>query len=336
MRYKLLRVLFFCFILLTFFYTYQFFQRPESIATFQSYTSPALKINKELINAYHSDDLDVKAEAEGQIIKTTLSTIYYEKWQEFIEYIELQLYEENLLPQASQQLVVALNLSKDLAVVVVFDAVADDYIYHSKIENIVPVNKIEFITNPSHSYKSMLIYQTLDEKFGSFFYEEFLQVYLYLSNGFRNIWHKTLYYEEIYKEIWVDPKADENLWNKVIEETIIDFIQDDPLTIKTFTTLEKYTTRSPQYPDKDSFTLLHTDDYKRSYYWSNQFNTFILGEVNKDVFLSDVALLEDMESSREALFGISNSNYKIITSKGEVLYLSKNKFQAMFQSFLEE
>ncbi|SNT09203.1 hypothetical protein SAMN05446037_10398 [Anaerovirgula multivorans] len=336
MKFKFLNILVFVFILLLFFYTYNFFQTPQSVATFQSYSSPSLKIDNALIKLLNSEDIDTKKEAEKEIIQTTLTAINYEKWQEFEEYIEMKLYVETVLPKDTEQLIVVLNLSKDLAVVTIFEAVANDYIFHSKIENLLPIDKIEFLSPSSHSYKMMLLYQTLDEKFGSYFFEEFLQAYLYLSNDFRNIWHKTLYYEEVYKEVWIDPQADDTLWNRVVEETMIDFIDEDPIKINTFTTLEKYITRSSEYPNTDKFALVHTNHYKRSYYWSSEFNLFILGEVTKDVFLSDTALLEDMESNREVLYGIVNSNYKVVTSKGEILYLPKNKFQAMFQSFLEE
>lgn len=336
MKYKFISILFFLLILLVFFYSYNFFETPQSVATFQAYSSPSLKIDRGLIELFNSEDMDAKKEAEEQIIETTLTAIQYEKWQEFRDYIELKIYNETVLPKDTEQLIVVLNLSKDLAVLTVFEAIGNDYVFHSKIENLLPISNVAFLSPASHPYKMMLLYQTLDEKFGSYFYEEFLQAYLYVSNDFRNIWHKTLHYEEVYKEVWIDPKADDTLWNRVVEETMIDFIEEDPIKVNTFTTLEKYTTRSSEYPNIDKFTLIHTNNYKRSYYWSGEFNSFVLGEVTKDVFLSNTALLEDMESGRESLYGIVNSNYKVVTSKGEVLYLPKNKFQAMFQSFLEE
>lgn len=336
MRSRILKILFFLVILLVFFFTYIFFHNPQSIVTFQAYTSPFLKIDTKIVDDFFQEDIEIKQKAEKEIISTALTVINYSKWLEFVDYIDLNLYIEPVLPKETDQLIVALNLSKDLGVIVVFEKIDNAYIFHSVIENLVPINKIEFLSPSSHPYKMMLVYQTLDERFGAHFFEELLQVYLYLSNDFRNIWSKTLYYEEIYKEIWLNPQADENLWNRVVEDTVIDFLQEDPIKINTFTTMEKYTANSQEYPDLDKFTLVHTDNYQRSYYWSQEFLTFILGEVTKDVFLQNVALLEDMEDHREVLYGINNRSYKVITYNGEVIYLPKNKFQAMFQSFLEE
>ncbi|AKL95842.1 hypothetical protein CACET_c23960 [Clostridium aceticum] len=336
MKSKLAKCIIFIFVTLLSFCSYNFFQSPKTVATFQSYSSPSHKIDKSLIELSKSDDASVRKEAEKNLIRTTLTVLGYEKWQEFIDYIDISIYTEEVLPSASEQLIVALDLSKDLAVIVVFDAVGNEYIFHSKIEGLVPVNKIEFLSNPSYDYKMMAIYQTLDERIGGSFFEEFLEIYLYDKDEFISTWKKPLYYEEIYKEVWIDPSAREDLWNKVIEETVIDFIQDHPLKINTFTTMEKHTTYSSAYPSTEKFALVHRDSYKNSYYWKDAFNTFILGEVSKEVFLSNVALLEDMENSRESLFNISNKNYKVVNSKGEVLYLPKSKFQSMFQSFLEK
>ncbi|AOY77597.1 hypothetical protein [Clostridium formicaceticum] len=336
MKNKLAGFIIFIFITLLSFCTYHFFQSPKAVATFQSYSSPSHKIDKTLVELSKSEDLATKKEAEKNIARITLTAIDYEKWQEFIDYIDVKVYTENVLPLPSQQLIVALNLSKDLAVVVVFEAVSDEYIFHNKIEGIVPVDKIEFLSNPSHPYKMMVVYQTLDESVGAFFLEKYLEVYLYDNNEFINAWKRSLYYEETYKETWIDPNAREDLWNRVVEETVIDFIQDDPLKINTFTTIEKYTTYSLEYPNIEKFTLIHSDSYQNAYYWKDAFHTFILGEIPKEVFLSDVALLEDMEASKEVLFGIRNENYKVVTSKGEVLYLPKSKFYLMFQSLLEK
>ncbi|SDK36895.1 hypothetical protein [Natronincola ferrireducens] len=333
---KLLSVFIFCFVALLSYYTYYFFQSPETIATFQAYTSSSHKIEKELIDLYHNEDTNIQKEAKDSIIEKALTVTGYEQWMEFIDYIDMNLYIDNILPQQSDQLILALNLSKDLAIIVIFDSIGSDYIYHNKIENILPISKIDFLSNSSQLNNMMLVYQTLDERFGSFFYEEFLQVYLFMEGKFENVWQKTLHYEEIYKEVWINPNAREDLWNRVLEETTIDFIVDDAIKINTITTLQKYTTHAKEYPDVHSFSLIHQDNYKRSYYWSDDFNTFVLGEVTKEIFLWDVALLRDMEKGRESLFGITNKNYKVITSKGEILYLSKNKFHPIFQSFLEE
>ncbi|MCC5910310.1 MAG: hypothetical protein JJT76_07730 [Clostridiaceae bacterium] len=336
MKEKLIGTFLFIFLALLSFHVYNFFDSPKSIATFQSYSSPSHKINKDLIDAYNSEDTSVKGEAKREIIEKALTAVGYEKWKEFKEYIELHLYEDQVLPQSSQQLIVALNLSKDSAFIAVFDKVGDEYIYYDKLPSLVPVNKIDFLSITPHPQKIMAVYQTLDERFGGFFYEDFLDLYLYTEEGFKKTWQKSLYYEEIYKEVWVDPDAKDSLWNRITEETLIDIIGDDPMRINTLTTLKKFSTNAHQYPELDSFSLIHTDNYKRSYYWSEDYDTFILGEVSKDVFLSNVALLDDMEISREALFGITNINYKLVTSNGEIIYLPKNKFQAMFQSLLEK
>jgi hypothetical protein len=329
-----MRIIWFIIIVLIFFSFYMFFKTPENITVFKQHTDSSFKISKQLIHMYESNDSAEKTKAKKNIIEITLNSLQYEKWKEYKDYIDIHLYIENVLPKETSQLIIALNLSKDLGVVAIFNDASDSYIFHNKIENIAPVDEIKFLSKAPHPHKMLVIHQTIDEKFGSFFYEKFLQIYYYFPQGFKNVWQKTLYYEEIYKEVWIDPSANPDLWNKIVEETVIDYILSEPLKINTLSSFKKYSIHSKEYPENKAFTLTHSDDYKRSYYWSSQYNTFILGEISKEVFLSNAALLEDMQTRVEALYGFTNKNYKIITPKGEIIYLPKSQFKAMFESLL--
>ncbi|WP_026476266.1 hypothetical protein [Alkaliphilus transvaalensis] len=328
----------FLIILLTIFSTYSFFESEAVIRTFITYTSPQYRLTSQLLENYYSEDGPLQQKAEKEIISITLKGLNLEKWNEYIDYIQLQVYEDQVLPNSKSQLIIALNLSKDLAVIGVYDFIGDHYVFHSKIDQLTPINKINLYQVSSLDHKALFINQTIDEKFGGFFYEDFIEVYYYLSGDFKKVWHKTIYFEEIYKETWIQPQGNDNLWNRVIEETMIEFIknENDPFKLATATSLKKYTSITPKTPAIGDFTLANSETHNDIYYWSERYQTFILGEISQDVFLSDAALLLDLSKGRESLYGIPNQNFKLLTSKGELIYLPKKEFSGMFQFIFEE
>lgn len=337
MKFKILSIISLIFIFfLILFYTYCFLQKSFIIEVFKSYTSTSSKIDKDLINQLYHNNTEISTAAEKEIIKITLTAIGYEKWQEYVEHIQLKIYTEEVLPTNNKNLIVALNLSKDLAVVAIFEDSSKEYVFYDKIENLLPINNLEFLTTTPPSNKMLLIYQTLDEKLGAYLHKEILQIYQYSPENFKIAWEKTLSYEEIYKETWIDPKADINLWNKIIEKTTIDFVEGNPNKINTSTVLEKHISTSSKFPSAEDFALIQIENFEHSYQWNEKYNRFVLGIIAKEVFLSEIALLEDMTKEHAKFYGIMNNNFKVINSKNEILYLPKNQFETMFKSLLEQ
>jgi len=323
-------------VLLTFFSTYSFFENKEALTTFKLYTSPSLQISKDIIEAYEGGDDLARKDAKEKLIQRTLRNLDYDKWLEFEEYIDLQLHRGHILPNNNSQLLVVLNLSKDQSVLAIYDFINDAYIYNTKIEGLTPIETIEFVSFEAENYDYLIIKQVIDEGLGAFFFEKYMEIYLYNNSSFQRVWNKTLFYEETYKEIWVNPNASETLWNKIQEETLVDFVNGNPLRINTVTTFKKMVAQGKEMPKLTQFTVVQNNTHKNSYYWSPDYNTFILAELSQTVFLTKAALLQDMELSREALYNINNKNYRLITTKGEIIYLPKSKFQGLFKNLLEE
>ncbi|SCX95641.1 hypothetical protein [Alkaliphilus peptidifermentans] len=323
----LLVIAFFNFLLFNF-----FFHTPNALKTFQHFTSVNYKIPLQLLEDLQGEKGEMAKEI---IIDTTLTTIEYNKWKDYINYIDMYTYVEKVLPGDDEELIVVLNLSKDISVAVIFVLVGNEYVYHSHIENLVPVEKVEFLSFPSHDYKMMIIYQVLDERFGGFFYEAFLDIYCYISDDFKKTWQKTLYYEEVFNDGWINPEGKESLWNKVIEDTAIDFTSNGLVKVNTITTLSKYTAESKTFPKENDFSLSEKKSYQQSYYWSDEYNYFILGELTQSEFISKAGIVEDMEISINVFYNIENSNYKMISPIGEIFYLQKKRFKGMFETLFQ-
>lgn len=333
LRRKILYSLLFLCLLIIYFFTFNFFSSPEAITTFKQYSSPNYKLTTDMVHTYLNGDSDSASPIEHDIKMTILKVLGYQQWEEYVDYIELKMYLARISPASSPQLISVLNLSKDIGTVVIFEEVNNQYIYQNKLENIIRIKDIEFIKKQEYDYNMMVIYQVIDEYLGAFFYKEFLEIYLYNNDVFRNVWEQTIYFEEVYKEDWLFPNTNKDQWNKIIETTEINFdFSNSSSIINTYTEQTKYSALSESIPDKDNYSVEQKYNFEQSFYWSDNYNCFIMGEVTKDIFLKDMALIKDMNTSIEKLFGIENSNIKVISQNGDVTYLNKFRFLNFFNN----
>ncbi len=275
----------FCLALILFFLTFNFFESPKNIATFKRYSSPIYKINSSLLKSSDKNSESHDNDSKKQVIDSILNIIKYNKWKDYKDYIDMEMYYGCIIPDLSEQLILALNLSKDLGVIVIFEKINDDYIFHSKIENLSPIEKIKFIEHPAENKKLMVVYQISDEKLGAFSYRHHMQIFDCDEQNFNIVLEKTILGEEIYKENWVDMNASGLEWIMVIEESQINFDHKNTSEIDTVTSVKKYRAQSEMTPSKDNFSLVEEKSYKNVYCWSEKYNTFISDESAKDVFI---------------------------------------------------
>lgn len=332
MKKILCSLLIFLVVFLSFASVHLFFQSESTVRAFRHFASPQFKISLDLLKQFESGTPEEKGKAEKEIITAVLKALEYDRWHDFIEYIELKHYVEIIKPNTPPQLITVLNLSKDLSVIAIYTLVGNNYVFDDKIDGLVFVEKLQFIPIEEKGFKGIVIYQIMDEKLGGFFYEKYIDIYYYLTDSLEKVWYKTLYYEEIYKENWVHPEGDQHLWNRVVEETTLDFISQQPFKINSISTLSKYQATSKKLPGLNQFSQTQSDTFQQAYQWSAAYKTFILGEVSHEVFLKRAALLEDMEMGVEVLYGFKNDNYKMMSLQGEIFYLPKNKFSGLLQN----
>ncbi|OPJ55582.1 hypothetical protein [Alkalithermobacter paradoxus] len=220
------------------------------------------------------DDSVQKQNLKKDIIKSILNATGYSKWEEYIDYIDLKIYKGNVIPNGKENIVFALNLSKDTALVAVYEQMNDlSYYYKNKITNIVPVKDIKFFKN------FLIIEQILDERVGAFLIDNFIQIFYYDDdNTFKSVLKKSVNYEEAYKAIWIDKNAPDNLWNKTTLTSSVDYLDEDPIKILYIATTTNYKGLSPNFPKVEDFKKESEKTEKYLYVWDAIDKSFKLQE----------------------------------------------------------
>lgn len=232
-------------------------------------------INKSTVNNYlnPSQTSQEKEKLKKEIIKDILSATKYEKWNEYIDYIDLKIYRGNVLPNKKENIIFVLNMSKDTALIAVYEnSSTQNYIYKAKITDLVSVKDIKFFRN------FIVIEQILDERLGAFFLDNFVEVFYYDNNGFKSTFKKSILYDEVYKDIWINKNAPNDVWTKTIKKSSIDYLDEDIPKILSITTTSTYKAKSVDTPKEEDFKEIGNKSEKELYVWDEKEKEFKLYE----------------------------------------------------------
>ncbi|MCT4621168.1 MAG: hypothetical protein N4A62_17490 [Marinisporobacter sp.] len=301
----------------------QFFNNNQYISTFKTFVVPDLKISNKVLEDYYSTNNIRHKKASESIILTTLKNLKYNQWIEYIDYIDLILYKSDVLPSNGEELIAVLNLSKDTSVIAIYSSVNDEYIFTTKIENVLPIQSIKFLPVPELGYNLLITDQLLDERLGAFFLENFVEIFLYTDGTFKNVFKKTKYKEEIYNAAWINPKDSPDKWIKIMENNNITFDQNQKLSISVSINRQKFETIKKTFPSKEDFKLTEEIITQENYYWTPNYQTFIMKEGTIKNSTTSIAIVDDTNHWLESFLGFPSNNYKIITKDGKIFYLHK-------------
>ncbi|WP_129596062.1 hypothetical protein [Anaerophilus nitritogenes] len=303
---------------------YQFLYQNQYVSTFKTYVIPNLKISSSVIEEYKNKEESIHKKAKESIILTTLKNLKYEQWIKYIEYMDIHLYEENIMPNGENELIISLNLSKDLSVISIYRLIGNEYVFTNKIENLLPIENIEFIPIKDLGYNLMITHQLLDEKLGAFFVEQFMEIFIYLDDEFKSIFKKNKYLEEIYAAKWIDETAPPDEWIQIIENNQIEIVQNKYPVISVSIHRQKCKAIKSIFPSPSDFKPIETIVTKEVYYYSPKYKNFILGEGSITTSSKPIAIIEDTNHWIESFLGFSSNNYKILTEQGEIFFIPKN------------
>ncbi|KXZ40108.1 hypothetical protein SAMN05661008_01313 [Alkalithermobacter thermoalcaliphilus JW-YL-7 = DSM 7308] len=227
-----------------------------------------------IVDSYlNSENVYEKQQLKKQIITSILNATGYDKWLEYVDYIDMKIYKNINDSDKKEEILFALNLSKDSALIAIYEKLNNTtYLYKNKITNLVPVKNVTFLNN------FLAIEQVIDERFGAFFIDNFIQIYLYDDNVYKSVFKQSVDYEEIYKAIWVDKNAPDNLWNKTKIVASIDYLDEDPFKILYIVTTSRYKAESASFPKDENFKKESEKTEKHLYVWDQQRKSFVLKE----------------------------------------------------------
>lgn len=302
----------------------EFFTTHQYVNTFKSFMVPESRISESILEDLNSDDYLKSENATYTIIRTTLMNLGYEQWLDYLSYIDLKVYKDNIMQDNNNELLVVLNLTKNSAVIAVYTSIDKEYKYVKALDGILPVQNISFIEVPHDNLKLLQVEQLIDERLGAFYIEEFIEIFLCAEDEFKSVWKKTKVLEEIYNQQWIDPQSSNDQWIKIIENNTIDILNENAVTINVIMNRKKLTAVKDTIPFEDEFSQVEELVTEENYYWSPKYQHFILFEGVVRESTQPVAVIKDTTIWKESFLGLESNNYIIKTSEGKISYIDKS------------
>ncbi|MFZ5966491.1 MAG: hypothetical protein ACOYVK_04870 [Bacillota bacterium] len=317
-------VIFLILLILVLFILQDIFFIDKLVSVLSCHVDIPINISQSILSQFYSSDAHEKKEGSKQIIEKTLINLGYDNWLPYLEYIDISIFQSNIMPDNAEELIVALNLSKDQAVIAIYTQTGQEYVYANKIENLLPIQDIQFMKNPETNYNFIITTQLLDERLGGFFIEKFIEIYYFVQDNFQSVWKKNKYSEEIFNLQWQDPTASPNHWRKIIESNMIEFKHTETPSISVNIHRQFLKAIHQGFPSIKDFSLESELRYQEAFHWSPKYNHFIMKEAVHRETEETFGIIEDTSGWVEHILGFSSNNYIVISSEGTIRYVSKD------------
>lgn len=288
------------------------------------------RLNEVLINDYLSAKGDKKRELEKHIKEIVLRDMELDKWLEYEEYIKVIVYPADIIDDTKKDLIIGLNLSKNLGTIGIYELKEKKYIFRDKIENLATIEKISVKKNSSSDKKFLLVEEFLDERVGAYFIDKYIRMFSKEKDAFEEVFRQSIDYEAYYYEKWLDSETKNPKWFKLKEENIIDYdskIDKNPIFLisKDIRKFEGSNSLNSDMPSE--FTEILHENFELKYYFNEEYNRFILskGEVIKTK--EKVVILEDMSKSVDYLLNLGDKYYKVINKNMKIKYIKHEELK---------
>ncbi|MGF7056393.1 hypothetical protein [Brassicibacter mesophilus] len=287
-------------------------------------------LRTKLIDNFFSNDESLKTAARKQIKEIVLKDLEYNNWIDYSDYIEMLIYPIDVYGDSNEELIIALNISKDTGVIGIYKKYNEMYVLNDKIDNLTNINNVMSIKNNKKNKAFIILDQTLDENTGAFFTDNYIQIFTKLDSGFKEVFRQSLDYSAFYYEKWTNPSHENPKWYKITERSVIDNISNDHENITLFIskTILKYKGTSNNEDNIPSdFKLVDQKNFEIKYSWSNKYNAFIIGEGELIANKQTVGILEDTSQTVDYLLNLAGKYYKVIDKNNNVLYISEDEIK---------
>lgn len=288
------------------------------------------KISKSLLENYLSSKGDAKQELEEKIKMLAIKDMGLDKWKEYSEYVKIIVYPVDILGDSKEELVIGLNLSKNLGAIGVYKLEAENYVLDSQIENLTRIEKISVKRNSRNNKRFLFVEEFLDERVGAYFTDRYLSVFTKIQDEFTEVYRESIDYEAYYYEKWSDPDKEKARWFKVNESNIIDY--DSKLDENLNLTVNKNIRKAEGKNGSGStlptdFKEVEKKDYLIKYMWNEDYQRFIMGKGEMLSTGEKVGVLEDVSKTADYLLNLGDKCYKVINKNKKIKHIKHEELK---------
>lgn len=284
-------------------------------------------LSKKLIDNFFSEDNDIQELASKSIKEIVLKDLRYENWLDYIEYIDIHLYPFDIIHDNTEDLIIAINLSKDQGVIGIYRQYEDKYVLSNKITDLCKIKKVSAIKIESFGKAFIIVEEILDEMIGAYFVDNCIRIFSETNGTYMEVFRQSTDYLAYYFEKWGNPETSDPKWYKVTEISVVDNItvEKNNIVINVSKSLAKYEAlNSTNISIPTEFRLIEENHFDVRLAWSETYNSFIISEGKIISQNTDVGILEDTTQTVDYLLNLTGKYYKVIDKNERILYINSD------------
>lgn len=286
------------------------------------------QLNIDLIDKYSISKGEEKKQTENRIKEMVIRDMKMDEWSKYLEDIKMNTYSLDITGDTDNELLISLNLSKNLGVIGIYKLEGENYLLSNKVENLTNVENIEVKDNKYTKQRFLVIEEFLDERVGAYFTDRFTRIFIEVDDQFEEVFRQSKNYESYYYERWIDPSKESSKWYKLNENSIIEYDSknDGEVIINVHRVLKKsqgIDGTANKIPVK--FKEVEKKDFDIKYLWSEEYKMFIIDKGKIIATGEEVAILEDTSKTVDYLLNLGDKYYKVINKNMKIKHIKEDE-----------
>lgn len=284
-------------------------------------------VNTDLIEKYMSLKGEEKKKIENNIKSIILKDLELDTWLEYVDDVDVLIKHLDLIDNDKKELVVGLNLSKNLGAIGIYIQEGDSYILKNKINNLTTIRKLTAQKSRENDKRFLVVEEFLDERVGAYFTDRFIRIFT-KEEEFEEVFRDSIVYESYYNEKWIDENKENPKWFKLEDKSELDysFKEDKGIYIIVSKNITKSEGESSVNIPKE-FRQVEKSEFKINYTWSDQYKKFIMGTGKIISTGEEVAILEDASKTADYLLNLGDKYYKVINKNMQIDYVKEYQLE---------
>ena len=231
-----------------------------------------------------------------------------------------------------QDAIVTVSFGPKNTVVAAYTADGNVYEYTGDLGDFYGVQNIRFVPVPELKKEIIIVREQVNQSLGSFEQSDILRGYVFDGKEYQDVLNTPQKIESSWNNLWNKGELQEpSLWRRVTEETESKWTggEEPSLTITRYQSyLESDDKGEGEVPADDTFQEKDSRVVVERFFWSDEWNRFILDEAVEVATGQPVAIIENLASSPYLLADLPDfKDYRIVRKDGTTAYVDAEELK---------
>ncbi len=231
-----------------------------------------------------------------------------------------------------QDAIVTVSFGPKNTVVAAYTADGNVYEYTGDLGDFYGVQNIRFVPVPELKKEIVIVREQVNQSLGSFEQSDILRGYVFDGKEYQDVLNTPQKIESSWNNLWNKGELQEpSLWRRVTEETESKWTggEEPSLTITRYQSyLESDDKGEGEVPADDTFQEKDSRVVVERFFWSDEWNRFILDEAVEVATGQPVAIIENLASSPYLLADLPDfKDYRIVRKDGTTAYVDAEELK---------